>query len=86
MSKYDNTYIIFNVTELNKIDFSQILETSIDTIKYNVAETQTLVKYPSGSMPSSVQALTTKEGPYTFAKIKNILTGSAWSDPNAGLD
>ena len=86
MSKYDNTYIIFDVTELNKIDFNQILGTSIDTIKYNVAETQTLVKYTSGSMPSSIQALTTKEGPYTFTEIKNILTGSAWSDPNAGLD
>ena len=86
MSKYDNIYIIFNITELNVINFNEVLETSIDTIKYNVAETQTVVKYPSGSMPSSIQALTTKEGPYTFAEIKNILTGSAWSDPNAGID
>jgi hypothetical protein len=61
------------------------LETSSDTVIYNVAETQTIVKY-IGEMPSSVQALTTKEGPYSFAEIKNILTGSAWEDPNAGLD
>lgn len=86
MSKYDNRYIIFDVTELSTIDFDQVLETSIDTIIYNVAETQTIVKYVFGDMPSSVQALTTKEGPYTHTQIMNIITGSAWSDPNADLD
>jgi hypothetical protein len=85
MSKWDNRYVIFDVTELSTIDFNQVLETSIDTVIYNVAETKTIVKY-IGEMPSSVQALTTKEGPYSFAEIKNILTGSAWADPNAGLD
>lgn len=85
MSKYDNRYIIFDVTELSTIDFDQVLETSINTIIYNVADTQTIVKY-TGDMPSSVQALTTKEGPYTHIEIQNILTGSAWTDPNAGLD
>jgi hypothetical protein len=29
--------------------------------------------------------LTTKEGPYSFAEIKNILTGSAWEYPNDGI-
>ncbi len=85
MSKWDNRYVIFDVFELSTIDFNQVLETSIDTVIYNVAETKTIVKY-IGEMPSSVQALTTKEGPYSFAEIKNILTGSAWEDPNAGLD
>ena len=72
MSKYDNRYIIFDVTELSTIDFDQVLETSIDTIICNVAETQTIVKYVFGDMPSSVQALTTKSGPYTHTEIKNI--------------
>ena len=85
MSKLDNTYIIFDVTELSTIDFDQVLETSSETVIYNVAETQTIVKY-IGEMPSSVQALTTKEGPYSYTEIKNILTGSAWADPNAGLE
>ena len=78
-------YIIFDVTELGTVDFNQVLETSSDTVIYNVAETQTVVKY-IGDMPLTVQALTTKEGPYSYTEIKNILTGSAWRDPNAGLD
>ena len=85
MSKYNNNYIIFDATEIGTIDFDQVQETSISTLKYNLAETQTIVKY-IGEMPSSVQALTTKAGPYTHTEIKNILTGSAWTDPNAGLD
>ena len=74
MSKYDRKYIIFNVSELSTLDFSQVLETSIDTINYNIAETQTVVKYV-GDMPSSIQALTTKEGPYTHSEIITILDG-----------
>jgi hypothetical protein len=85
MSKLDNNYIIFNATEIGTIDFDQVQETSISTLKYNLDETQTIVKY-IGDMPSSVQALTTKSGPYTHTEIKNILTGPAWTDPNAGLD
>ena len=84
MSKLNNTYIIFDVTELSTIDFDQVLETSTNTIIYNVDDTQTIVKY-TGDMPSSVQALTTKEGPYTYSEIQNILTGSAWFDPNEGV-
>ena len=85
MSKYDRKYIIFNVSELSTLDFSQVLETSINTINYNIAGTQTIVKYV-GNMPSSIQALTTKEGPYTHSEITTILDGPAWNDPNDGID
>ena len=81
MSKHDNRYVIFDVSELNKIDFNQVLETSIDTVRYNIAGTKTIVKYVFGDMPSSIQSLTTKEL-YSYSEIKNILTGSAWTDPN----
>ncbi len=84
MSKLDNTYIIFDVTELSTIDFDQVLETSINTVIYNVADTQTIVKYV-GDMPSSIQALTTKEGPYTHSEIITILDGPTWNDPNDGI-
>jgi len=84
MSKLDNRYIIFDVTELSTIDFDQVLETSTNTIIYNVDDTQTIVKY-TGDMPSSVQALTTKEGPYTHSEIISILDGAEWNDPNDGV-
>jgi len=33
-------------------------------------------------MPSSVSALTTKQGPYSHSEILNILAGPEWTDPN----
>lgn len=84
MSISNRNYIIFDVTELSTIDFDQVLETSSNTVGYNIAETKTVVKY-EGDMPSSVQALTTKEGPYTHSEIINILDGAEWNDPNEGV-
>jgi hypothetical protein len=33
-------------------------------------------------MPECVLNLTTKEGPYTYEEILNILAGPDWTDPN----
>jgi hypothetical protein len=65
--------MIFNVSELNKIDFTQVLETSIDTIRKSVDGTKTFVKWNGEVVPSSVEALTTKEGAYTYDEIIQIL-------------
>jgi acid phosphatase family membrane protein YuiD len=77
----NRTYVIFNVSELATIDFSQVLETSVDTVRKSLDETLTFVKY-EGEMPSSVTALTTKQGPYTHSEILTILAGPDWTDPN----
>ena len=77
-------FMIFNVTELDQIDFTQVCETSIDTVRKSIDQTKTFVKWDSedGSIPSSVEALTTKEGPYTYEEIIVILATPEWSDPN----
>jgi hypothetical protein len=74
--------MIFNVSELDQIDFTQVLETSIDTVRKSVDETKTFVKWDLPEMPSSVYALTTKEGPYTYDEILDILATPEWTDPN----
>jgi hypothetical protein len=77
----NRNYVIFNVSELSSINFSQVLETSADTVRKSIDESLTFVKY-EGDMPSSVSALTTKEGPYTHSEILTILAGPDWTDPN----
>jgi hypothetical protein len=74
-------FMIFNVSELNKIDFTQVYETSQDTVRKSVDETKTFVKW-DGEIPSSVNILTTKKGPYTYEEILDILTTPEWTDPN----
>ena len=77
----DRKFIIFNVSELNQIDFTQVLETSLDTIRKSVDETKTFVKW-DGVIPECVNNLTTKEGPYTYDEILIILSTTEWTDPN----
>ena len=38
-------YVIFEVSEIDAIDFSQVLETSAETLRKSVDETKTFVKY-----------------------------------------
>ena len=72
-------YVIFNVSELDKIDFNQVQETSVDTIRKSVDETLTFVKYDGDEMPPSVLSLTTKQGPYTQTEILEIINTPEWS-------
>ena len=84
LQEYDNReFVIFNVSELNSIDFSQVLETDIDTVRKSVDQQKTFVKW-DGAMPSSVSSLTTKEGPYTYDEILTILATPEWSSPDTG--
>jgi hypothetical protein len=76
-------YLIFPVSELNKVDFSQVLETSADTVRKSVDETKTFVKW-NGDAPAFVATMTGTEGPYTHAEILEILSTSEWSSPMTG--
>ena len=74
-------YVIFNVSELDKIDFSQVFETSAETVRKSVDETLTFVKYKDEAMPSSVASLETKVGPYSHTEILEILSTENWVPP-----
>jgi hypothetical protein len=72
-------FMIFNISELTNIDFSQVLETSSDTVRKSIDGTRTFVKWDGDIIPSSVDSLTTKEGPYTYEEILTILSGPEWT-------
>jgi hypothetical protein len=83
MEEYNNRqFMIFDVSELANIDFTQVLETSIDTVRKSVDETKTFVKWDGDTIPSSVEMLTTKEGPYTYDEIILTLNGPKWTSNN----
>jgi len=82
LQQYDNReFMIFNVSELNQINFVQVLETSADTVRRSVDGTKTFVKW-DGSMPQCVIDLSTSEGPYTYDEILTILSTPEWTEPN----
>ncbi len=76
---YENRkYVIFNTSETGSINFSQVMETSVNTLRTNISGSKTFVKY-EGSQPSSVAGLSSKSNEYTHEQILNVLTGSEWS-------
>ena len=78
---YENRqYAIFSLTELNKIDFSLVCETSADTLRKSVDETKSFIKW-DGDQPEFVNTLETLEGPYTYTEILDILSGEEWTEP-----
>jgi hypothetical protein len=73
-------FMIFNVSELPLINFTQVCETSIDTIRKSIDETKTFVKWDGEIIPSSISSLLTKEGPYTYTEMLSILSTSEWTE------
>ena len=77
-------YVVFDLSEVDTIDFSEVMETSAETLRKNLANTQSFVKYES-DMPASITALNTRSQEYTHAEILALLAGEEWADPNAEI-
>ena len=61
-------YVIIDKDDVSSVDFSQVLETSADTLRYNNDESKTFVKY-EGNKPSFLSCKTE----YTHSEILAIL-------------
>ena len=77
-------YIIYNISEIDTIDFKTVLETSKETIVYSVDETKSFVKWV-GDVPQCIENLKSKTGPYTHAEMIKILNSIEWN-PDAPKD
>jgi len=69
-------YVIIDASEVSSVDFSQVLETSAETLRYNVAGTKTFVKF-EGDTPSFLEGKTS----YTHSEMLEILAGEEWTAP-----
>lgn len=67
-------YVIIDASEVSSIDFNQVLETSADTLRYNLAGTQTFVKF-EGDTPSFLEGKTA----YDRSEMLTILANEEWS-------
>ena len=73
-------FIIFPTSELFKIDFSTVLESSEETVRRSVSGEKTFVKW-DGEQPECIGLLTNTEGPYTYEEILSILETPEWNSP-----
>jgi hypothetical protein len=73
-------YVIFHTSELEKIDFSEVYETSADTVRTSLDGTKTFVKW-RGDVPVSVTSLTTKGVVLTQEEMLEVLSTEEWMKP-----
>jgi len=75
------TYMIFPVSEIDKIDFSQVLETSQDTVRKSIDGSLTFVNWygTSSDMPDFLNIVSGTQGPYTYEEILSILASKVWT-------
>lgn len=66
-------YVIISKDEVANVDFSQVKETSANTLRYSLDGSQTFVKF-EGDTPSFLNGKTQ----YTNSEILTILRGSDW--------
>lgn len=78
---YENReYLIIPTTEVSKIDFTQVCETSEETLRFSTLGDKTFVKW-DGETPTFVADIVGAEGPYTYSEILEILSSPEWTAP-----
>lgn len=69
--------MIVLVSEVDEVDFNQVFETAPATLRLSADGSKTFFKW-QGETPSSIKALSDKEGPYNHTEITNILISPEW--------
>jgi len=69
--------VIFNVSEIYKVDFSEVTQT-LSTLVYSVNKEQTYVTWITLEVPSFVSTLNTAQGIYNKNQLLSILETHDW--------
>ena len=70
-------YIIFDMSEIDKIDFTQVKEDNVDTLMVSVDGTKSFIHW-DGDEPSFVATLETKSQYYTNDEMIAITRTPEW--------
>ena len=80
MSHFENLrYMIIKADEVDQVDFSEVMETAPDTLRYSVDGIYTFFKWEGDVIPSSIEALIYKDGEYKHSEILVILNSPEWT-------
>lgn len=75
-------YMIINVSDLEFIDISEILEDSVETIRKSLDNTKAIIKWEGEIIPNTINNLTIKDGPYTNQEIFLVIQNIEWIKPD----
>ena len=78
MAFENRRWVVIPTSSTGSINFNDVLETSVHTLRLSIDGSQTFVKY-DGTQPASVASLAGASAEYNHTAILNLLTGSAWT-------
>tara|TARA_B110000211_G_C13590257_1_gene340122 strand:- start:63 stop:320 length:258 start_codon:yes stop_codon:yes gene_type:complete len=82
MAHNTKTYAIINLTDVGLIDFSQIGESSVSTIRKSLDDTQFVIKWEEGYIPTFISDGTVVPvAEYDHHLILELMATPAWSEP-----
>jgi hypothetical protein len=78
---YENrNYLIFFLSEIDLINFDEVLQTSIDTLRKSIDQTKAIISWEV-TIPNCVNLLMTKSEFYTHEEILEQLNSIEWNEP-----
>ena len=76
------TYAVINLSDISLIDFSQVAQTSAQTVRRNLAQTEFVLKLAEGHDPTFIlDGSVTPVGTYDHHAILELMSTPAWSEP-----
>ena len=75
------TYAVINIADLNLIDFSQIEETSTNTIRKSLDESLFLIKWEKQEPTFIESGAVIPVGIYTHSECLQLMSTDKWSEP-----
>ena len=76
------TYAVINLTDVGLIDFNQIGETSVSTIRKSLDDTQFVIKWQDGYTPTFItDGSVVPVGTYNHSEILELMATPEWSEP-----
>ena len=82
MKLNNKTYAVINLTDVGLIDFNQIGETSVSTIRKSLDDTQFVIKWKDGYTPTFItDSSVVPVGTYNHSEILELMATPEWSEP-----
>ena len=78
----NKTYAVINLTDIGLIDFSQVAESSVFTVRKSLDNTQFVIKWQEGYEPTFISDGTViPVGIYTHSECLELMATDKWSEP-----
>ena len=76
------TYATINLSDIGLIDFAQVGETSVSTVRKSLDDTQFVIKWQEGHIPTFItDSSVVPVGTYDHHAILELMATPEWSSP-----